>query len=83
VKGALGAVTAIFTLLIAFSFLPYWAGVYNLTYLVVVVVGVDLFLIAIMMYMWKRPQPETFRRISAFLKVDMLVGLLAVILGSQ
>lgn len=74
-------VTALFGLLIAATLVPYYAGIYGVHYLIVVVAGVNLVLIAVIAAIWKRPTPATFRVSSALLKADMPIGLLAIYLG--
>ncbi len=74
-------VTALFGLLIAGTLWPYYAGIYGVRYLIVVVAGVNLVLIAVIAAIWKRPTLATFRISSALLKADMPIGLLAIYLG--
>ncbi len=74
-------VTFLFGLLIPGTLLPYWMGIYGRWYLLVVIAGVQVVLAGSLLVMWMRPRPPMLRRLSAVLKADMLVGLLAIYLG--
>jgi geranylgeranylglycerol-phosphate geranylgeranyltransferase len=78
---AQAAATAAFGLLILATLLPFYLGIYNITYLWIVVIGVDLMLVASIYFLWKNPAPPRMRQISAVLKADMLVGLAAIYFG--
>lgn len=80
-KAGLIVVTAVFTALILFTFIPYLFDFYSEAYLWLVLFGVDAVLLALLAIMWRYPNPATLRRISAVLKADMLVGLLAIYVG--
>lgn len=80
---AFTVITFVFASLIVFTLVPYWFDIYGKRYFWTVLVGVDLVIVVAVAVMWARPQPESLRRISAVLKVDMLVGLLAVFLGQS
>jgi len=80
-KTALKVATVVFFILILFTFFPYVFGIYNEIYFWVVLIGVDLVIVAALGIMWKHPSPESLRRISATLKADMPIGLLAIYLG--
>jgi len=81
-KPALLLTSVIFVLLIGVTLVPYFLGVYGLWYFVTVVIGVDLFLIYAIYSMWRDPSPRNLHRLSNLLKVDMLVGLLALYFGA-
>ncbi len=74
-------VTAVFVALIAITIVPYAVGYYGLTYLLVVLPGVDGVLIIVLLYLWRRPDMPALRRVNIILKIDMLLGILAVYLG--
>ncbi len=76
-------ITFVFAILIVFTLVPYLLDIYGKRYFWTVLVGVDLVIVVAVAVMWARPQPESLRRISAVLKVDMLVGLFAVFLGQS
>lgn len=78
---ALFVVTAIYVLLIATTFLPYWMHFYNVYYLWAVVPGVDLVLVGVIWSLWRAREPAALHRISVVLKADMPVGLLALFIG--
>ncbi len=80
-RAALKVTTVIFSTLIIFTFFPYLFGVYSKAYFWIVFIGVDLVILVALGIMWKHPSPESLRRISATLKADMPVGLLAIYLG--
>lgn len=80
-KTALKVTTVVFLSLILFTFFPYIFGIYEEIYFWVVLIGVDLVIVAALGFMWKHPSPESLRRISATLKADMPIGLLAIYLG--
>jgi geranylgeranylglycerol-phosphate geranylgeranyltransferase len=78
---AQAAATAAFVTLILATLLPFYLGIYDETYLWIVVAGVDLVLVASIYFLWKNPAPARMRQLSAVLKVDMLVGLAAIYFG--
>jgi len=80
-KTALKVTTVVFSSLILFTFIPYIFGIYGELYFWVVLVGVDLVIVSSLGFMWKHPSTENLRRISAVLKADMPIGLLAIYLG--
>lgn len=61
--------------------LPYVYHWYNINYLMTAVIGIYPVLIYAIISMWKRPTPHNLGIISKVLKMDMLVGLLALYLG--
>ncbi len=74
-------ISAIFLLLIFLTFIPYIAGIFGRIYLLIVLVGVDLFLIYVIASLWRDASIRNLHRLSEALKVDMLVGLLAIFAG--
>jgi geranylgeranylglycerol-phosphate geranylgeranyltransferase len=66
---------------IAFSPIPYLARVYSWKYLIVVVLGVDCFLIYCMISLWKNLSQKNIARIQKLMKLDIFVGLGAMFLG--
>jgi geranylgeranylglycerol-phosphate geranylgeranyltransferase len=75
------AVTAIYLVLIAATVIPYFMGIYNLTYLLLVIVGVDALLLVVLGVIWWRQEKSNWGALSVALKLDMLVGLAAIYLG--
>ncbi len=78
---AQAAATVAFVLLILATLLPFYRGIYNITYLWIVIGGVDLVLVAAIYVLWKNPAPPRMRQLSAVLKADMLIGLAAIYFG--
>ena len=82
VQTAMVWATGVLILLICLTIIPYFLQIFNIYYLLTVVIGVDLFLIYVIISMWKRPEPEFLGKLAVYMKADMLMGLLAVYLGS-
>lgn len=80
-KIALSWATLVFVFLMGLTLVPYFARIFSILYLIVVVVGVDLFLLYVLVSMWRQPEPGNLGRLAALMKADMLMGLLAVYLG--
>ncbi len=74
-------VTLFTALFLIADLLPYWLHVYNTTYLIFVIVGVNVPLLSALIFMWFRPARPTFRRVQLLLKYDIFAGLLAILLG--
>lgn len=83
VKAAILLVNILFTILILLTILPYIFSVYSNVYLWVVVLGVDSVLLYIISVLWIRQEQAAFVKLSALLKVDMFVGLIAILLGAR
>ena len=81
VERALGAAAWCLLGLVLLSPAPYLIGVYNVKYLVAVILGVDLVLLPIIYQLLKDPRGVDPARLSLILKLDMLAGLMAVALG--
>ena len=73
----------IFLLLTLLTILPYILSIYNKYYLITVVSGVDLVLIFSSALLWFRRDVRTLGFLSLLLKMDMFIGLAAVIIGSR
>jgi geranylgeranylglycerol-phosphate geranylgeranyltransferase len=78
---AFSVVTVVFAVLIVFTFVPYLLNIYGVLYFWTVLIGVDLVIVAVLIMMWTRPEPQSLRQISGALKADMLIGLMAIYLG--
>ncbi len=78
---ALWLASVAIVLLIATTIAAYEFKVYTILY-VYPVLFVDILLLAVMILMWKDQTPSTMNRLSNGLKVCMVVGLLAIFLGS-
>ena len=78
---ALVWITITLIILIGLTFIPYVLGIFSVYYLIFVVVGVDLFLVYVLISMWRNPESRNLGRLAVWMKADMLMGLLAVYLG--
>jgi len=61
---------------------PYLIGMYNLVYLIAVLVGIDLCLLLVVVHCFTRPGRESFRLLSVVLKSQMVLGMTAIFFGS-
>ena len=73
--------TWIYCLLILVTLLPFIFKIFGIYYLLTVLIGVDLVLIYVLFSMWNKPQASNLGRLSTILKLDMLVGLIAIYVG--
>jgi geranylgeranylglycerol-phosphate geranylgeranyltransferase len=71
----------IFLLLIVLTPIPYILHYYNLYYLIIVLLGVDLFLLLLFIFLFRNPAIPRISRAGIFLKWNMGIGLLALIVG--
>ena len=78
-----GAAIAVFSLLTILTFVPFLADHYGFAYLMVVLFGVDLVIIASIYNLIQTDKPATMRLVAGWLKAAMPIGLLAVYLGSR
>ncbi len=74
-------VIIIFILLIILTIIPYILGIYGVAYLYLVLGGVDTVLIIVCIVVWRHREPAVLGKISHLLKLDMFIGLLAIMLG--
>lgn len=77
---ALGVATGAFILLILATALPVVADLYGMRYLTLVTV-VDLILVYVIRSIWRDASPRNAGRMSGLLKVNMVIGLIAVCMG--
>lgn len=75
------AATVVFSLLILATVPPYLMSIYGLAYFLVVLIGVDAFLVFVIVSVWRDRSSKHLSKISLALKIDMLLGLLAIYLG--
>lgn len=78
--------TLVLVLLLMVSFvvldtLPYFLGVYNQTYLLIVILGINLPLLVFAFLLWNNPNKKNYSRTQLFLKLDIFVGLAALYFG--
>lgn len=71
----------LFILLIVLTIIPYILDIYGFWYLLIVLIGVHPVLIFVIIRSWQSPTPLMLGKMCNLLKLDMLVGLLAIYLG--
>jgi geranylgeranylglycerol-phosphate geranylgeranyltransferase len=76
-------ISAIFFLLILATWIPYFLDIYNRFYFLLVIFGVDFYLLYVVWALWKSTEPAHLHKLSTGLKIDMLVGLLSILIGIQ
>lgn len=76
-------IVSTFVLLIIATILPFALKIYGWIYLLVVIVGVDLLLIYIAFSTLRDSSPVNLSRLSRLLKFGMVIGIVAVFLGSR
>jgi len=74
--------TLLFLILIFGVLVPYFLNIYNVYYLLTVVVGVNVPIVYITIQLWRSKTAKEYRRLSQILKADMFIGLLAVFVGT-
>ena len=74
-------VTATLGLLVFLTLVPHFLHIYGRWYFYIVMFGVNGVILIVLLSMWKNPHRTNLRRLSAVLKADMLVGLLAIYAG--
>lgn len=70
-----------FLILIGLTFVPYFTGLYNKWYFFIVIFGVDIVLIILLLMFYFSDDIKTKRFVNNYIKYDMIIGLLAVIIG--
>ncbi len=78
---ALRLTRCIFCVLVLLTPLPYFLGHYGLPYLLVVTLGVDLPLLWLVLRLGDFTEKPDLKKVSVFLKVEMLVALMALLWG--
>jgi geranylgeranylglycerol-phosphate geranylgeranyltransferase len=81
IKRALVLASFVIIVLIGLTPVPYSLHLFSVIYLLIVIIGVDFFLVYVLFSMWIRPTSTNIARLAVLMKADMLVGLLAVYLG--
>ncbi len=76
-------ISVLFFLLILATWIPYFLKIYNRLYFLLVIFGVDFYLIYVIWALWKNTEPAHLHKLSTGLKIDMLVGLLSILVGIQ
>lgn len=80
IPAALSVATGVILCLILLTVWPYWAGLFSIRYLLVVLFGVDGFLIYALFSIWRHPETKNLGRVAFLMKLNMFVGLVAVYL---
>lgn len=81
VKPALAMASSVLIILSGVTVWPYLAGTYSQTYFFLVLL-VDIILLSSVAAMWKDSSPANLRKVSFVLKLDMVLGLVAIYFGS-
>jgi geranylgeranylglycerol-phosphate geranylgeranyltransferase len=81
VEASYYAVAIVYTVLIAATLLPFLFGIYGLGYLITVIFGVDAVILYVLRSLWHDRSRQNWGRISRLLKVDMVVGMGAILIG--
>ncbi len=71
----------VFLVLIIVTLIPYILRIYNLAYLLVVIFGIYPVIGLVLYVTWKTTEQKKLGWMSTILKIDMLVGLLAIYVG--
>ncbi len=79
-KVSKAAASLVFILLIAATIYPYLFMGYSKYYLFVVIAGVDIALLVVIWILWNSDEKKVFRKMSFFLKLDIILGLLSLTL---
>lgn len=80
-QNALNLAIAVLGVLIIATFFPFVTGFYKIEYFIVVLFGVDLFLIYAIKSLLNDSSNKNLRKIGNLIKYDMAVGLIAILLG--
>jgi geranylgeranylglycerol-phosphate geranylgeranyltransferase len=80
-KPALMLASLTIILLVGATFLPYSSGLYTIDYLIIVTV-VNVALLYVLNSMWRDRSPSNLNKLSLILKLNMVVGLIAIFVGS-
>jgi 4-hydroxybenzoate polyprenyltransferase len=73
-------ITAVFTILILITLIPIYYRWFGLSYAGIVVL-VDGVLVYVLWSLWRDASPQRASRMSRLLKMDMVLGILALCLG--
>ncbi len=78
---ALRSINFLIGLTIFSTLIPYFLEIYNLFYLLIILFAVDLPLVYVLKVISKKPSKDQLRKISDFIKYEMIVGLIAIYIG--
>lgn len=80
-KKSLVVITVIFSSLMVLVFWPYLLSHFNQKYLILSVLGVDWLLLYILWSMWKDDSVQNLSRLNSLLKLNMFLGMAAILIG--
>ena len=63
--------------------LPYIFKIYNIEYFLIIMTFVNPIYVYALKLLFTKPDLESFRKISSWIKVSMIIGLFAILLGAQ
>ncbi|HDQ44178.1 MAG TPA: geranylgeranylglycerol-phosphate geranylgeranyltransferase [bacterium] len=75
---ALAVASGVIGLLILATSWPYLSGLFSIRYFLVVLIGVDGFLVYVLFSMWRNRETKNLGRLAFLMKLNMFVGLVAV-----
>jgi len=73
--------TFLIVLTIISTLLPYFLGIYNVFYLLIILFIVDLPLVYAIRVILDKPEKDQLRKISNLIKYEMIAGLIAIFIG--
>lgn len=82
-SSTLALALSIYLLLVLLTLVPIYFGWFGRMYEIITVYVVDLPLLALLIFVWGNPTPRLLRIGSTALKIGMLLGLVALVLGGQ
>lgn len=80
-KKSLVVITVIFSSLMVLVFWPFLLNQLNQKYLILTVLGVDWFLLYILWSLWKDDSVPNLSRLNSLLKLNMFLGMVAILIG--
>ena len=83
VRTSLGLTTAVFLSLIGLTPVPFFFGLYDWLYLIIVICPVDAILLYTLISMWQDRSRGNLRRLDVLIKINMVFGLVALLAGSR
>jgi len=73
--------TFLIVLTIISTLLPYFLGIYNVFYFLIILFIVDLPLVYAIRVILDKPEKDQLRKISNLIKYEMIAGLIAIFIG--
>lgn len=80
-KKSFQVVTFLMVLTIFLTIVPYLLDVFNVYYLLIILFGVDLTFVYVIKKINSNPTKNDLRKLSALIKYEMIVGLIAIYIG--